>query len=84
MKIVIDIPDSEYLAIKNSDHTSFADFSSKECMMYAIRNGIPYEEKELESNTTDETHKMYARLLSECVSKGYLTSVDILKVMLGI
>ena len=43
MKIVIDIPDSEYLLIKNSEHTSFADFSSKECMMHAIRNGKPYE-----------------------------------------
>lgn len=45
MRIVIDIPDSEYLLIKNSELTSFADFSSKECMMHAIRNGIPYEER---------------------------------------
>lgn len=39
MKLVIDIPEEEYMLIKMSDKTVFADASSKECMLHAIKNG---------------------------------------------
>lgn len=41
MKVVIDIPDEQYEFIKRSDETAFAIVSSKECMLYAIKNGTP-------------------------------------------
>ena len=43
MKIIIDIPDEQYEYIKKSDKNTFAAVSSKECMLYAIKNGIPYD-----------------------------------------
>ena len=41
MQIVIDIPEKEYELIMQSDGTVFADLSSKECMLHAIKNGTP-------------------------------------------
>jgi hypothetical protein len=41
MKLIIDIPDEQYEYIKLSDKNTFADVSSKECMLYAIKNGTP-------------------------------------------
>ena len=41
MKLFIDIPDAEYNLIKKSDLTSLANCVSKECMMHAIKTGIP-------------------------------------------
>ncbi len=41
MKLVIDIPDEQYEYIKKSDKNTFAAVSSKECMLYAIKNGTP-------------------------------------------
>ena len=41
MKILIDIPDEQYEYIKKSDKNTFAAVSSKECMLYAIKNGTP-------------------------------------------
>jgi hypothetical protein len=39
VKLVIDIPEEEYRLIMRSDKTVFADASSKECMLHAIKNG---------------------------------------------
>jgi hypothetical protein len=39
MKLVIDIPEEEYMMIKMSDKTVFANAASKECMLHAIKNG---------------------------------------------
>ena len=39
MKLVIDIPEEEYMMIKMSDKTVFANACSKECMLHAIKNG---------------------------------------------
>ena len=44
MKLIIDIPDDQYEFIKKSDKNTFAEVASKECMLYAIKNGIPYKE----------------------------------------
>ena len=41
MKLIIDIPDEQYEYINLSDKNTFADVSSKECMLYAIKNGTP-------------------------------------------
>ncbi len=41
MKILIELPEAEYNLIMKSDKTAFADASSKEAMMYAIKNGVP-------------------------------------------
>ena len=41
MRLLIDIPDEQYEYIKKSDKNTFAAVSSKECMLYAIKNGIP-------------------------------------------
>ena len=43
MKLLIEIPDEQYEYIKKSDKNTFAAVSSKECMLYAIKNGIPYD-----------------------------------------
>ena len=57
-------------------HTDFGD------------TAIPIEEIDnaptIEAITNEELNKIYSRLLSECVSKGYLSRVDILKILLGI
>ena len=45
MKLIIDIPEEQYIFIKLSDKSVFADASSKECMLNSIKNGIPYEER---------------------------------------
>ena len=45
MKLIIEIPEEQYKYIKLSDKTIFAAASSKECMMHAIRDGIPYDDK---------------------------------------
>lgn len=49
MQIVIDIPDEQYEFIKRSDKNAFATVSSKECMLYAIKNGtvLPKEHGDL-------------------------------------
>ena len=41
MRLLIDIPDEQYEYIKRSDKNTFAAVSSKECMLYAIKNGTP-------------------------------------------
>ena len=41
MRLIIDIPDEQYEYIKLSDKNTYADVSSKECMLYAIKNGTP-------------------------------------------
>ena len=41
MELVIKIPEDEYRWIIKSDKTVFADIASKECMLHAIKNGIP-------------------------------------------
>lgn len=41
MELVIKIPEDEYKWIIKSDKTVFADVASKECMLHAIKNGIP-------------------------------------------
>lgn len=41
MQIVIDLPENEYRWIIKSDETIFANVTSKECMLNAIKNGIP-------------------------------------------
>jgi hypothetical protein len=41
MKVIIDIPDEQYEFIRRSDENAFAIVSSKECMLYAIKNGTP-------------------------------------------
>ncbi len=41
MQLIIDIPDDQYEYIKKSDKNTFAAVSSKECMLYAIKNGTP-------------------------------------------
>lgn len=41
MRLIINIPDEQYEYIKQSDKSAFADVSSKECMLYAIKNGTP-------------------------------------------
>lgn len=41
MELAITIPDDEYRYIKKSDKNVFADVASKECMLYAIKNGTP-------------------------------------------
>ena len=41
-------------------------------------------EHSIDNAPTIDTNEKCARLLSECMSKGYLTPVDIMKVMLGI
>lgn len=45
MKIVIDIPNKQYELIKQSDYNVFSILASKECMMYAIKNGMPLPAK---------------------------------------
>lgn len=45
MKLLIDIPDDQYEFIKLSDKNTFASVSSKECMLYAIKNGTPVSTK---------------------------------------
>ena len=45
MQIVIDIPNAQYELIKKSDCNAISIFVSKECMMYAIKNGTPLPEK---------------------------------------
>ena len=39
MRLIIDIPKEEYMLIKMSDKTVFANAASKECMLHAIKNG---------------------------------------------
>lgn len=46
MRLIIDIPDEQYEYIKKSDKNTFAAVSSKECMLYAIKNGTPVYEHE--------------------------------------
>ena len=41
MRVVINISEEEYNNITKSDKNAFADFVSKEAMMYAIKNGTP-------------------------------------------
>lgn len=41
MQMLIEIPEEEYRWITKSDETVFADVSSKECMLHAIKNGVP-------------------------------------------
>ena len=41
IELVIKIPKEEYSNILKSDNSAFADYASKECMMYAIKNGTP-------------------------------------------
>lgn len=43
MKGIFDIPDNEYFYIKYSDKNVFAEAASKECMLNAIKNSIPYD-----------------------------------------
>ena len=44
MKLVVDIPDGQYDLILKSDKGVYSVFVSKECMMYAIKNGTPLPE----------------------------------------
>lgn len=46
MQLVITISDDEYRWIKKSDKNVFAELASKECMLYAIRNGTPVSKGE--------------------------------------
>lgn len=73
MKVLIDIPESEYLLISKSDYTAFATMASKEAMMYAIKsgkvlsemtNGDVYEEV-FDNFDNIEDVKVYARLRFE-------------------
>lgn len=41
VELVIRIPEEEYRWIMKSDKTVFANVSSKECMLHAIKNGTP-------------------------------------------
>lgn len=41
VELVIKIPEEEYRWIMKSDKTVFANIASKECMLHAIKNGIP-------------------------------------------
>lgn len=41
IELVIKIPEEEYRWIKKSDKMVFADVASKECMLHAIKNGVP-------------------------------------------
>ena len=41
IELVIRIPEEEYRWIMKSDKTVFRDVASKECMLHAIKNGIP-------------------------------------------
>ncbi|SCW63343.1 hypothetical protein SAMN05660484_02166 [Eubacterium ruminantium] len=41
IELVIKIPEDEYRWIVKSDETVFANISSKECMLHAIKNGTP-------------------------------------------
>lgn len=41
IELVIKIPEDEYGWIIKSDATVFANISSKECMLHAIKNGTP-------------------------------------------
>lgn len=55
MELVIKIPDEEYRWIKKSDETVFANVASKECMLHAIKNGIPLPEHHGRLIDVDET-----------------------------
>ena len=43
IELVIKIPEEEYRWMMKSDKTVFADVASKECMLYAIKNGTPLD-----------------------------------------
>jgi len=40
IELVVKVPENEYGRILKSDETVFADAASKECMLYAIKNGV--------------------------------------------
>ena len=44
MRVVIEIPEELYDMILSSDKTIWAEFVSKEAMMYAIKNGTPLDD----------------------------------------
>lgn len=53
IELVIKIPKDEYRWIVKSDKTVFADIASKECMLHAIKNGIPLPKGHGELKDTD-------------------------------
>lgn len=40
IELVVKVPEDEYKLIAKSDKTVFADAASKECMLFAIKNGV--------------------------------------------
>ena len=41
MQILIDIPETQYNCILKSENSLYVNYISKECLMYAIKIGIP-------------------------------------------
>lgn len=76
---MIELPESEYDLIMKSNKTALADASSKEAMMYAIKNGIPLPKEhgrliDADSllNKLDETYKSKIGLVPDCLAEGFM------------
>lgn len=59
IELVIKIPLEEYRLILLSDRTAMANCASKECMMYAIKNGTPLPKGHGDLMDRNELKKVY-------------------------
>lgn len=79
MKILIELPEAEYNLIIKSNETALANASSKEAMMYAIKNGVPFPKEcgrliDADSllSKFDEAYKSKIGLVPDCLAEGFL------------
>lgn len=86
MKILIELPEAEYKLIMKSDKTAFANASSKEAMMYAIKNGVPFPKEhgrliDADSllNKFDKTYRSKIGLVPDCLAEGFVQCEKLIK-----
>lgn len=86
MKILIELPEAEYDLIMKSNKTAFANASSKETMMYAIKNGVPFPKEhgrliDADSllNKFDETYRSKIGLVPDCLAEGFVQCEKLIK-----
>lgn len=86
MQIVIELPEAEYNLVMKSNKTAFADASSKEAMMYAIKNGVPLPKEhgrliDADSllNKFDETYRLKIGLVPDCLAEGFVQCEKLIK-----